>query len=63
MYAYDVILFSESDEGLKSLLGELAIDCKEWKLCVNIDKYKIIVFRNNGKNRSNEEWYVGEAVL
>ena len=37
--------------------------CNKWKLCVNVDNSKIVIFRNSGKLRSNEKWYIGDEVL
>jgi hypothetical protein len=29
----------------------------EWNLTLNVDKTKIVVFRNGGKIRDNEKWF------
>lgn len=63
MYADNIVLFSESVEGLQGLLDELLRYCNKWKLCVNVDKSKIVTFRNSGKLRSNEKWHIGDEVL
>jgi hypothetical protein len=56
MYAYDLVLFSESPEGLQCQLNALSeYSCK----CgpkVNIDKSKILIFRKGGKLKPNEKW-------
>ena len=43
-------------------LFDLVRYCNKWKLCVNVDKSKKIIFRNSGKIRSNKRWHVGDEV-
>jgi len=54
--ADDSELLSETPEGLQNMLNELSNYCDKWKLLVNIDKNKIVTFRNGGINRHNETW-------
>lgn len=63
MYADDMVLFSESVEGLQLLLNELSHYCKTWNLCINVEKSKIVVFRNKGKIKCNEKWCIGNDAL
>lgn len=30
----------------------------KWDLVINIDKIKVVVFRNGGKIYENEKWYI-----
>lgn len=46
MYADDVVLISESPEGLQLSLNALNNYCKTWRLNVNLKKTKIVVFEN-----------------
>jgi hypothetical protein len=39
------------------MLDELHEYATKWDLTVNIDKTKIVVFRNGGKIKDNEKWY------
>jgi negative regulator of genetic competence, sporulation and motility len=48
MYADDMVFFSESVEGLQAMLDTLYNYTEKWKLSVNINKTKIVVFRNGG---------------
>ena len=48
-WADDLILISESKEGLQEHLNILADYCEEWKLRVNIDQTKIIIFNMGGR--------------
>ena len=49
MYADDFVLMSVSKEGLQKCLDDLHIYCKKWKLKVNTDKTKILIFNKNGR--------------
>ena len=44
LYADDTLLFSESLDGMQSLLDELSNYCKIWKLEVNTSKTKFVIF-------------------
>ena len=57
MFADDVIMFAESPWGLQKELDVLENYCHRWSLSVNVDKSKIMVFRNGGKLRNYEKWY------
>ena len=46
MYADDLLLLSETEEGLQSCINSLENYCKIWKLQINIDKTKIMIFSN-----------------
>ena len=45
----DLVLISESKEGLQQHLNVLEKYCKDWKLSVNTDKTKVVIFNKNGK--------------
>jgi len=53
LYADDIVLLSQSKEGLQSSLNILHNFCSSWKLQVNTSKSKIIVFNSNGKSFLN----------
>lgn len=53
MYADDIILLSESKEGLQKALDVLGNFCSSWKLKINDKKSKVIVFNSNGKTHKN----------
>ena len=48
MYADDLIILSESKEGLKQGLKKLEIYAKKWRLTVNKKKSKILTFQKGG---------------
>ena len=49
MYADDVILLSETADGLQNCLSMLEKYCKQWGLEVNINKTKSLVFNKSGR--------------
>ena len=53
LYADDIIIFSESAEGLQTGLDILKDYCDKWKLIVNTNKTKIMIFRKGGTLRRN----------
>lgn len=44
LYADDILLFSESPEGLQSALNVFQLYCETWKLKINVNKTKVMVF-------------------
>lgn len=56
MFADDAVFFSESIEGLQSLLDNLEQYCKKWDLTVNTDKTKVVIFRKGGVVSQEEKW-------
>ena len=57
LYADDIVLLSESKEGLQKSLDILHEYCSTWKLQVNTDKSKIMIFNSNGKTLLNHFTY------
>ena len=45
MYADNMVFFSESEESLQILLNELLRYCNKWKMCVNVEKSNIVIFK------------------
>ena len=52
LYANDIIL-SESEAGLQMGLDILKDYCDRWKLTVNVNKTKVMIFQKGGTNRRN----------
>ena len=50
LYADNIILVSESEEGLKNGLNVLRKCCSSWKLEVNTKNSKIMILNSNGKS-------------
>ena len=49
MYADDLVLLSQSYEGIQSLLERFKSFCDTWNLKVNVDKTKIMISNKSGK--------------
>ena len=63
LFADDMILLSESKNGLQRGLNKLHSYCVDWGLDVNVDKTKCLVFKNGGKINKNEKWYYNGELL
>ena len=57
LYADDIILFSETADGLQRGFDILADYCNIWKLKVNVNKTKVMVFRKGGMLPKNLHFY------
>ena len=55
LYADDMILFSESVDGLQSMLHTLSNYSRKWGLQVNVHETKSVVFRNRGLVKTSEK--------
>ena len=62
LYADDIVLLSESKSGLQSSLNILGIYCSNWKLQVNVEKSKVLIFNSNGKTHVNEFSYNNNII-
>jgi hypothetical protein len=62
-FADDSVLLSETAEGLQNLLNSFETYCIQWKLKVNVQKTKIVVFKKGGRNQRDEEFrYNGQQI-
>ena len=57
LYADDVILLSNSKNGLQANIDVFKNYCENWKLQVNVEKSKVMVFNSNGKTYINDFHY------
>ena len=53
LYADDIVLMSETAEDLQNALNILKSYCDHWKLTVNVNKTKSMIFRKGGRVRGN----------
>ena len=53
MYADDLVIMSQTAHGLQNSLDKLSEYCLKWKLSVNIDKTKVMIFNKSGRLLSN----------
>ena len=56
MYTDNMVLIVESPQNLKKILDTLYDYCNEWKFEVNVQKTKIVAFRNGEKLRNTENF-------
>ena len=49
LYADDIVIFANSKEELQLSLDALYKYCQRWKMIVNINKTKVMVFRKSGR--------------
>lgn len=63
LYADDIVLLSESAEGLQKSLQNLHQYCNKWDLKVNIEKTKIIVFNKSGRMFKNMKFYYNGELI
>ena len=55
LYADDTVLLSETRDGLKQSLLALEMYCNQWKLSVNSEKTKIMIFQKRKRPRTNAD--------
>ena len=63
LYADDIVIFSENAVGLQNGLDILHDYCQKWKLSVNPNKSKFMVFRKGGRLPQNLQFHYGTTVL
>ena len=64
MYADDIALVSDSVKDLQKKINCLQEYCRQWGLTVNMDKTKVVVFKNGGFLKNCEKWYYeGKELL
>jgi len=51
LFADDAVLFAHTQEALQSLLNDLQYYCTTWKLKVNTNTTKIMIFKNGWHTR------------
>ena len=62
MFAGDSAGFSDSVIGLQRLINEIETFCKSDGIEINLDKTKIIVFRNEGPLKQTERWFFNKKI-
>ena len=59
LFADDIVMFSSTIPGLQKQIHVLESYCDESKLTVNMDKTKVVVFKNGGHISRKEKWEEG----
>jgi hypothetical protein len=62
LYADDLVILSESKEGLQNACNKLAQFCNDWALEVNLKKSNAMVFTANGRKDKSEFTYLNKAL-
>ena len=62
LYADDLVLLSESQDGLQNCLNKTWEYCKSWALEINYTKSKVMIF-NKGSRLSNVKFYIDKTEL
>ena len=63
MYADDMVIFSNSEDGLQEALNNLDFYCKKWGISVNTLKTKVVVFKKGSISENLGQWtYRGQAL-
>jgi hypothetical protein len=63
MYADDLVLFSETADGLQYQLDALFQYVNDWSLTVNTYKSKVIICINGGVVSPSRSWHIGGIKL
>ena len=63
MFADDIACVSDTVVGFQRQLNILHDFCKEYKLEVNIDKTKVMGFKNGGQLSRYETWSYADSKL
>ena len=59
-WADDIVMFSESEEGLRGMLGALEKYCGDNELTLNTDKTKCMIFNKGGRLLRTPLYYGGK---
>ena len=63
LYADDIVIFSNTSDGLQRGLDVLSDYCQKWKLTVNTEKTKIMIFQKGGNLPRNLSFIFQGSVL
>ena len=63
LYADDIVLISETEQNLQKMLDHVGYWCNKWQMKVNIDKIKIIHFRNKRKPVTKYEFKINNCKI
>ena len=63
MYADDMVIFSDSEEGLQEALDNLDVYCSKWDISVNTVKTKVVVFQKSSCAKCSTDFVYRNKVL
>ena len=61
MYADDTIILAENADSLQKSLNDFADYCRQWKLDINVNKSKVLIFGSRGN--TNHSFYIDTEQL
>ena len=62
MYADDLIILSDTKEGLQKQINKLLTFCTKWKLDVNVKKTKVMIF-NRGNKLIKSDFHINNTLI
>ena len=63
LYADDIVLISENESNLQKMLDHVEFWCKKWQMRVNVDKTKVVHFRNKRKNKTSFNFKINGSKI
>ena len=63
LYADDIVIFAQDSSQLQKSLDVLCEYCSKWKLVVNTNKTKIMIFRKGGRLPNNLNFYYNGNII
>lgn len=63
LFADDMVILGLTPSDLQTSLNQLYEYCKTWGLEVNVDKTKIVVFRQRGLIKRDEKWFYNDNEI
>ena len=63
LYADDIVLVSEHEQNLQRMLSHVHKWCCKWQMKVNIEKTKIVHFRNKRRRKTKFEFKIDNCTL
>ena len=63
LFADDLLLLSESNTGLQNCLNSLSDYCSKWKIQINLDKTKIIIFSKGKRDFKKFRFALGNSEI
>ena len=62
MYADDVVLLSTTEKGIQSCVDKLSKFAKDWKMTINTNKTKMLVFNKGGRLKNINIKYNNSSI-
>ena len=63
LFADDLLIFSESKEGLQHCLNETGTYCNTWRLNINVKKTKVMLFSKGKRDYSKFSFFIQNSEL